>query len=170
MGLPHRLWKSTGMEVPQSFWVVSSSTDLLSPWRISSSCLVKAIVTFVSCPFAEHFWEWFASVFSMDFPTGDERLQCDLLCLFICMINKPSSPSLFSYFVSRQKLGNTFVRYVSKSFITETNKKKKQKQLMRTLQSGICMKFKCKNRTVYITDLSLRILYKQSNVLIKRKL
>lgn len=37
---------------------------------------------------------------------------------------------------------------------------------MRTLQSGIYMKFKCKNRTVYKTDLSLSILYKQSNVLI----
>lgn len=37
---------------------------------------------------------------------------------------------------------------------------------MRTLQSEIYMKFKYKNRTVYKTDLSLRILYKQNNVLI----
>lgn len=84
--------------------------------------------------------------------------------LFICRINKPSSSSLFSYCVSRQKLESMFVRYVSKSFITEKTNKKRR--LIRTLQSGIYMKFKCKNRTVYKTDLSLRILYKQSKVLI----
>lgn len=99
------------------------------------------------------------------FPTGNERLLCSSRCLSICKINKPSSPDLFSYFVSRQKLENMmFVRYVSRSFITE--KKNKKMRLMRTLQSEIYMKFKYKNRTVYKTDLSLRILYKQNNVLI----
>lgn len=61
-----------------------------------------------------------------------------------------------------------FVRYVSKSFITEKKQKRREmrQNKMRALQSGIYMKFKCKNRTVYKTDLSLRTSYKQSNVLI----
>lgn len=63
----------------------------------------------------------------MAFPTGNERLQCGSLCLSICKISKPSCPSLFSYFVSRQKFENMmFVKYVSKCFITEKKKKKKE--------------------------------------------